>query len=237
MRNDDLTDIRKFYQNLIEKEYDFIFFDELNKNKSQVIIRHDIDFDVDAALKMAKIERELHLKSTYFFLISNDSYNLLSKKNISNVLEIKEMGHKISLHYDPTVYEDYFEGFKKEKEVFENVFGVKLTEVSIHRPNDFFINNDEKIGTCDHTYMTKYTKDVKYFSDSRGSFRYGHPFKSDEFLNNQNIQILIHPIWWIYEGDNRYEKLIKFYNNKKNKLKIHYSNNCLPFKKIINEIQ
>ena len=80
MRNDDLTDIRKFYQNLIEKEYDFIFFDELNKNKSQVIIRHDIDFDVDAALKMAKIERELHLKSTYFFLISNDSYNLLSKK-------------------------------------------------------------------------------------------------------------------------------------------------------------
>ena len=232
-----LDNISAFYQTLIDNNYDFIFFENLNKKNGQVIIRHDIDFEIEAAYEMAKIENEMGIKTTYFFLISNDSYNIFSKKNYENVIKIKNLGHQISIHFDPTIYSDFESGFKMEKQIFELLFNLNISITSLHRPNDFFLDFNSKIAECDHTYMNKYTNDIKYFSDSKGLFRYGHPLESKEFLNNKSLQILIHPIWWIYNGADRYKKLINFYNSKNNSLKEHYSKNCIPFKKILNEIR
>ena len=56
-----------------------LFFNEKIKNKFNIILRHDIDFDVDYALKMAKMENKLNIKSTYFFfLLKSNFYNILN---------------------------------------------------------------------------------------------------------------------------------------------------------------
>ena len=61
------------YESLLErfldKSYKFIFFPELKiREKSQIILRHDVDLDLDLALQMAIIENSLGIKSTYFFI-------------------------------------------------------------------------------------------------------------------------------------------------------------------------
>lgn len=170
------------YKNLIrafqENGYQTEFFTSEIKPEKVLLIRHDVDFDCGYANEIASLEFDLDVKATYFFLLCNNSYNLLSKTNIKNVLKIKEKGHEISLHFDPLIYgDDFLEGFRFEKDVFERTFNTKIKIVSIHCPNEIFLNFDEKIGDTEHTYQNKYFKDIKYISDSGGNFRFGHPSK------------------------------------------------------------
>ncbi|MEM9077496.1 MAG: hypothetical protein AAGC43_10670 [Bacteroidota bacterium] len=235
-RNTDLNDFKSFLEALKHKKYEFIFFDELTKAKGQLILRHDIDFDTIAALETAEIENELGIKATYFFLVTNGSYNPFDKDNLFRINKIKDLGHKISIHFDPTIYEDFEEGFKMEKKCFETAFKTPVDVISLHRPNDYFQKYDRPISNCEHTYMKKYFRDIKYVSDSGGEFKYGHPFNTAEYEGNKSMHILIHPIWWTYDGNTNHEKLKDFYHKKKEFMKSHYSANCKPFNEIKHEL-
>lgn len=69
------------------------------------IIRHDVDMDLQEAVKMAEIENEIGIRSTFFVLLTSEYYNLLSGKNTNSVKKILELGHEIGLHFDITAYE------------------------------------------------------------------------------------------------------------------------------------
>ena len=232
----DLQNYEGFLQTLKNKKYDFVFFNELNSKKKQAILRHDIDFDVMAAFEVAKIEHSMGVKSTFFFLISNASYNPFEHRNFKLIYKIKQLGHKVTIHFDPTIYDDFEKGFIMEKKLFETAFESPVDIISIHRPNEYFQKYNRLIGKCEHTYLKKYFKDIKYVADSTGVFRYGHPFDTSEFQNNESLHLLIHPIWWIYNGDSNYTKLKEFYSKQKESLKSHYSLNCKPFNAIRNEL-
>ena len=78
--------------------YEFLTFKELNcelysnanrtSNSGKVLLRHDIDGDIEAALKMASIENELEIRSTYFLMLRSPCYNLLSRTNVSAICKI-----------------------------------------------------------------------------------------------------------------------------------------------------
>ena len=232
-----LQNYEGFLQTFKNKNYDFVFFNELDSQHNQVIMRHDIDFDVKAALEIAEIEYAMDVKSTFFFLLRNESYNPFEHKNFELIQKIKKLGHMVSIHFDPVIYEDFEKGFFTEKHLFESSFETSVEIISLHRPNEYFKNHNQPIDQCDHTYMNKYFRDIKYVSDSTGIFRYGHPFSTKEFHNNESLHILIHPIWWIYKGDSNFDKLKCFYSKKKESLKNHYSLNCIPFKNIVDELE
>ncbi len=214
----------------IKKKYKFIFFDELNlKKNKQLILRHDIDFDLYYALKIAKIERKLNIKSTFFFLIRSDSYNLFSPESLKIIKEIKKLKHQISLHFDPSVYQDnnVEVGLKYEKELFEILTNQKLKIISFHRPMRKYINLNKKISGLDNTYMNKYMKKIFYFSDSANNFRFGDPTKTNAFKNKLNIQLLLHPIWWQNQFKTDSNRVIKNLFIEKNKqFNLHLSKNC-----------
>ena len=66
-----IGDYKKLLQSIIDKKYSFVKFGDIDNNKdSQIILRHDIDLDIDLALDMAIIENTLDIKSTYFFFIN-----------------------------------------------------------------------------------------------------------------------------------------------------------------------
>src|SRR5579884_2125901 len=65
-----------------------------------VLMRHDIDFDLSAARRMAELEAEEGVRATYFFLLRTEHYNLLSRDGSSEVLRILELGHHLGLHFD-----------------------------------------------------------------------------------------------------------------------------------------
>ena len=198
-----LKNYKNFLNKFLDNKYEFIFFNEFKeKSVNKIILRHDVDLDIDLALKMAEIENSLGLKSIYFFLLTNQSYNLISDSNIKKVTGIKKLGHQISLHFDLSIYDNPKKGFAMEKKIFNNVFNEDMYITSIHRPNSSFLANPENFFEISNTYEKKYIKKIAYFADSGGSFRFGNPLKSKEFLDNKNIQLCIHPIWWINSYEN-----------------------------------
>jgi hypothetical protein len=214
-----LGDYKKFIYNFINKGYHCIFFNELDNTKNnQLIIRHDIDLDCKLALQMAIIEHKLNIKATYFFLLTNNSYNLLSKENVKIIQDIKNKGHKVSLHYDPTLAD--LLGLEEELDTFQRIFG-NVDIISLHRPQ---IMSDLEAINYPTTYDDQYIKEIAYFADSRGSFRYGHPFDSEEFKNNKNIQLLIHPFWWMVDSKDRNKCITKILNKKNKDLNQHFQN-------------
>ena len=106
------------YTHLIKrtsKNYTFINIGEIEKfklsrsftdNKKVCFLRHDIDFSLEDAMAMANIEKEMDIKTNYFFMLSSNTYNAISLDSQRIIKEIGLKGHTISLHFDPTVYED-----------------------------------------------------------------------------------------------------------------------------------
>ncbi len=236
MIKDQLSNYSGFLETLLEADYSFVFFDSvLDHGGKRVALRHDIDFDTGYALNAAEAEKELGIQSTYFFLLRSEFYNVLSPENYDNISRIRDLGHKISIHFDPTIYEDYNEGLLREIQYFDAVFGEKVDLISLHRPNDFFLKSNESIHGVEHTYLFKYFKELKYFADSKGQWRYGHPFDSEEFKRRESLQILVHPIWWFFGNHSVEDKLRKYWDIRTESLKTEFEINCIPFREIFSQ--
>ncbi len=222
----------KDYLNLIEsfmlKGYQLKGFCDEIRNKGDLLLRHDVDFDVSFAQRLAEEESKYSISSTYFFLLRSDSYNILSPQNLDAVNKIKELGHHISLHFDPLIYDDYSKGLLEELEIFDRLFGVKPKVISIHRPNTDFLSG-ASVGVA-HTYEKRFFKDINYISDSGGKFKFGHPLESAAFLATESIHLLLHPIWWVTDEAKNIDKLKAYYQRRCVELSDHFAKNCIPWK-------
>ncbi|RYY83851.1 MAG: hypothetical protein EOO15_20565, partial [Chitinophagaceae bacterium] len=196
-----------FLQRFLDQGYEFVTFAGLSQANGQVALRHDIDFDTEYALRSAEVEATLGIKSVYFFLLRHEFYNPYAADAYRQICAIRELGHEISIHFDPTLYEDFRAGLAGEARLFEALFGEKVSLISFHRPAPAFQNHDEPIGDIDHTYRAKWFRDIKYFADSTGAWRFGHPHDSEEFALGKSMQICTHPIWWFEEGSTNLEVL------------------------------
>ena len=105
----------KLIKEFIDAGYKFIDFVENPPDKHSLILRHDVDFEPSFALQMAEVENVLGVKSTYFFLVRSMSYNLFDKRNTNIVKKIEKYGHKVSIHFDPTFYQDVENGLVFEE--------------------------------------------------------------------------------------------------------------------------
>lgn len=223
----------EFLRHFLESGYTLVPFRDAEtvSGRPFAVIRHDVDFDCELALRAAQIEHELGVRATYFFLISSESYNVASAKNREYINAIRGLGHEISIHFDPVVYEDFVKGFDCERAFFEHLFDVPVEIISIHRPTPFFLEYDQPISGVEHTYQSKYVEQLKYFSDSTGVWRFGHPANSPEFAERRNLHILIHPIWWTVseEEARNTEKIRSHYMRRVEQVKKHYAENCKPF--------
>lgn len=72
------------YKNMILllEEHGYTFCNYLNYKRydKSVIMRHDVDNDLEKALKFSEIEYEMGISSTYFVLVTSNFYNIFSKK-------------------------------------------------------------------------------------------------------------------------------------------------------------
>lgn len=194
-----------------------------------LFVRHDIDFDVAYAHSLARREADIGVNSTYYFMLTSNSYNLLSAENVARVRDIAGMGHKISVHFDPIAYEDFVQGLDSEVKMFERAFKTQVDIISIHRPNEFFLSHNSEICGVAHTYQDKYCKDTFYCSDSQGRWRFGDPRESAAFAERRSIQLLIHPIWWIRPEAEPQAKLDGYVNERIDRFIRHIEDNCKSF--------
>ena len=185
---------------------------KLVAKKKQIILRHDVDFTLDYALKMAKAEHEHGIHSTYYILLRDDYYNPLSKRNIKIIKEITNIGHEIGLHYDSR-FSTSNAKLKNELNILGDLIDKKITTIAAHTPNAIkaetgkgYIDDEinlQELGIIE----SKYNIDgIKYISDSSRIWREGCMCQNIGKYNN--LQILTHPVWWVNNTNSIHEQMI-----------------------------
>lgn len=183
---------------LITNNYKFESFDNRNKYEKIVLLRHDIDVNLNYALKLAEIEKELNIKATYFLMLRSPMYNLFSRSNLKIVKKIIELGHHIGLHFDTFGLENdkIQETIDFEINTLNKLLSVTISTVSFHQPCESILNNKIKIDKI-NTYDKNDMKDIFYISDSNANLNILH---IENLINEKKLHILIHPIWWINDN-------------------------------------
>jgi len=184
--------------NLFKKGgYKFCFFGEKPDQKvKRVYLRHDVDFSLEKALQLAKIENRARVRSTYFIRLSAPFYNIFDPVNLEIIKEINNLGHRIGLHYEGDITNKMTieREVSRQIQILRSYFKVGNV-VSFHRPSKFVLGRE--FGEFVSTYQSEFFKKIKYLSDSKGKWREGcicQWLKSDS--PPKNLQVLLHPIWW-----------------------------------------
>jgi len=176
-------------------------------------LRHDVDLDLNSALEVATLEQELGMSATFFFLVTSNLYNVMSAHSRETLLAIEAMGHRIGLHFDPTVHPDsnFLSALREEKQVLEFAVDAQVRSFSLHRPGTNPIGVPDTVDDMVNTYARVFTQDITYSSDSGGWWRFGRHADSDDFAARRSVQLLMHPIWWTSRPDeppgNRLDRL------------------------------
>lgn len=197
---------RNNYRCLLQKakeNYIFRGYRNYRDDEHFLLWRHDVDFSVHAARKLAYIEAEEGVSSTYFLMLHSDFYNLL-EKNVSNyVRDILSFGHTIGLHFDSDFYEiadtDTLEKrLKLEADFLSETFGVPIDAFSFHNPSAWALEQQEHIyAGMVNTYAAYFQSNVGYCSDSNGYWRYRRLIDVLEKAQDQRLQVVTHPAWWV----------------------------------------
>lgn len=160
-----------------------------------VIMRHDVEFSLPAALRLAKADHAGGVHSTFFLLQTSD-YNPFEEESSLIVREILSMGHDLGLHYDAALFEkmgaDPVHVAKCQIGHFEAFFNTTVYAMSSHLPmrsgRTFAIP-----GVVD-TYDPLYMKEIKYLSDSTQAWREG--IVSRNLDKHPKIHLLTHEYIW-----------------------------------------
>jgi hypothetical protein len=212
MRNFSLESYRSLLQTFQEAHYSFCMFEEidqcLNDGLPFVVLRHDIDISLWAALEIAYVEHELGIQATYFVPLNSPFYNTLSGPNAANLSQLYHMGHQIATHVDLKAYNGNCAEALTEVEVLAHFYPyINRQIVSLHSPTSLQSILMDDFRQLKNVYGHSLKNEVAYISDSTGHWRYGHPLDSEAFYTRKPIHLLTHPIWWIQEGESSRQKL------------------------------
>jgi len=160
--------------------YEFAFFDGEPATWT-VLLRHDVDLSLDAALRMAELEAEAGAVATYFLMTRSVFYNLASSEGEAALARLRELGHRVGLHAIwPRVELD---------ERFDPV-------VAWHNPEPEFMR--APIAGAVNVMQAPWA-DV-YRSDSNRHWRQGCPHEELAVGAFERLQVLTHPEIWVYPG-------------------------------------
>lgn len=211
------------YENMLyllqDRGYSFSDYNNCCMKNRTVILRHDVDYSIEKAVILAKLEYDIGVNSTYFVMITSPLYNLMAKEILSELINIKKMGHSIGLHFDELNYdkEDYdnYGGIKniifKEIELIKSITGIDITFVSMHRPSKETLEANFDLSPLVNAYGKYFFKEFKYVSDSRRKWRED----IDNIINDgvyDKLHILTHPFWYNYEEKDLKSSLTEFIN-------------------------
>ncbi len=226
---------REEYRKILQKAkamgYQFRFFTDFDKDEKFALWRHDLDFSVHSAKKMAEIEAEEGVRSTYFLHLHSEFYNLLEAEVAKLVKDIIGMGHQVGLHFDTHFYniqdeESLDEKIIFEKFILEKFFDTEIKAFSFHNTTPFTMNcKAATYGGLVNTYANYFQENVTYCSDSNGYWRFKRIIDVIE-ENNPRIQILTHE-WWQAEVMSPKQRVYRWIDGRAEKTKNYYNNSLI----------
>ena len=166
---------------------------ESEPQAGDLLVRHDVDLSLEAALVLARLEREENVCGTYFLMKESVFYNLDSEHGRTTLQHLRDLGHAVGLHavYPRASYDDRFDA----------VLAWHNPDAAyVHEPVNGFVN------VMQPPWFTK----GRYRSDSNQHWREGCPH--EELRNGafEWLQLLTHPEIWVYEGATMRETMESF---------------------------
>jgi hypothetical protein len=152
--------------------------------RGDLLLRHDVDLSLEAALAMAELEAEEGAPTTYLLMTRSVFYNLASREGEAALERLRALGHRVGLH---AVYPE-----ADLDERFDRV-------VAWHNPEPAYMTApiDGAANVMEETYFDPAT----YRSDSNQRWRSGCPHEELRTGAFPWLQVLVHPEIWVYPGE------------------------------------
>ena len=165
-----------------EGGYRYAHFDQ-QPRRGDLLLRHDVDLSLDAALRMAELETEVGASATYFLMTESVFYNLASKEGVAAAARLRELGHRVGLHavYPDVTLDDRFDAV-----------------VAWHNPDPEYMT--APIPGALNVMQEGYFDPPTYRSDSNQRWRFGCPHEELRSGRFAWLQLLTHPEIWAYPG-------------------------------------
>ena len=206
----------------IKEHHKFVVYSRIAKeNEPHVLWRHDVDMSPRNAARIAEIESEEDVQSTYFWHLHSVFYNLFDEDTARNVDSILNNGHAIGLHFDPAFYikrKRFIDMIEIERDIIFETFGAKPMAISFHNPS--FLDQVPDDGALFGMINTdsKYIREnYHYYSDSNHVMNPG--FLVDSY---QRLHVLTHPEWWWGVEISHLEKVNRILSDRRDIQQIYY---------------
>ncbi len=164
--------------------YRFALFEDAPAAGS-VILRHDVDLSLEAAVRMAELEHDAGAAATYFLMTESVFYNLDSPEGDAAIARLRALGHHIALH---AVYPN-----APDDDRFDPV-------IAWHNPDPEYMREplaDGRINVMREPWFDPAT----YRSDSNQHWRSGCPHDDLRAGVFPWLQLLTHPEIWAFPGE------------------------------------
>jgi hypothetical protein len=216
--------LRSLFQLSRERGYKSLLFgEETTETQPYILWRHDIDFDLPAAVRMAEVEAEEGIRATYFMMIRSWFYNLLSWEGIDALRRISDLGHGIGLHCDLNATRDAVLSSDEVEAAVANDFalldaclpGIFRPVVSFHNPPASVVKRNFK-GFYSAYAEKFFSEEIKYLSDSNRHWRQGSPEGWLDVDRTPRISLLLHPLIWAHGGSTMPEAVAGFLSERPN---------------------
>lgn len=205
-RSDEFTPagVTRLLTAYLDAGYTFHDFGVPIPSTGAILLRHDIDLDLDDAVTVARIEADLGIRAHYFVMMTSPMYNVASRRGRAALQEIADLGHAVGVHMDPAAYADSIASPQEaltthlagEAEALESITSSPVTAYSLHRPSDWDTDYPGDCSGLAGAYDPRCFRDIAYSSDSEGWWRYGAFTDSAAFAERRSVQLLLHPEWW-----------------------------------------
>lgn len=148
-----------------------------------LILRHDVDISLDAALAMAELEADEGIRSTWFLMTRSVFYNLASSEGERTIARLRALGHRVA-HHAVWPHIDLDERFDPV--------------VAWHNPDPEYMS--APIAGAVNVYAEPHFSRPSYRSDSNQRWRAGCPHEELRAGAFPWLQLLVHPELWVYRG-------------------------------------
>lgn len=195
---------RTLVDSLRERGYEGRDFFTVRPEARHLILRHDIDVSLEAAVSLAELEAALGVRATYFALLRCELYNPFAPEGRLALRRIAALGHEIGLHFDAALVDGGFDALDQaaaeECTMLEGMVDRPVRIISFHRPAPALLGLARPLAGRAHAYEPRFFKAIGYCSDSRGAFHHGDPLSHPAVAAGSALQLLTHPIWWMAEA-------------------------------------
>ena len=182
------------YRELIEAAraggYRFAFFDA-DPRRGDLLLRHDVDLSLRAALAVAELEAELEAPATYLLMTRSEFYNLDAPSGEAAIDRLRRLGHRVGLH---AVYPD-----AGRDERFDPV-------LAWHNPDPDYLT--APVEGFVNAMQPGFFDPEHYRSDSNQRWRHSCPHDALARREFEWLQLLVHPEIWVYPGETMRETML-----------------------------